>query len=415
VSAPTPTLIGREQELSRLRELLEAVGPGGQAVVVEGEAGIGKSTLWFHAVAVARTRADRVLAWRASVAERDLAFATLTALLDEPAAEAAIDRLSGPRRAAISAAMGRGAAFGAHSDPSLVGLAVADVLRDLGRDRPLVVAIDDIQWADRASEDALAFAARRLRSEPVAVVLARRTGPAQADRDEASSGGHTPSGRPPARDLSATFAPIASLDTAIEHRTRIVVGPLSVGALGRLIHERLDVAHPRPLLTRLHEACSGNPFLGLEISRSLKGRGLEPAPGEPFPVPPEAGPLVRDHLATLSRDARRAVVIVARPATGPSTRPSRAASSPSTGRGSSRPIRCSARRPTRMHHRGSVEPCGARSPPPPTTRSSGPSTSRRPSSDPMRASPPPSPTRHGSPVGVARQASPRTFWNVPRA
>jgi len=309
VVMPGTIVVGREAERSAIARWLDDARPS--CLLIEGEAGIGKSTLWFHAVAVARTRADRVLSWRASVAERDLAFATLTALLDEPAAEAAIDRLSGPRRAAISAAMGRGAAFGAHSDPSLVGLAVADVLRDLGRDRPLVVAIDDIQWADRASEDALAFAARRLRSEPVAVVLARRTGPAQADLDEASSGGHTPSGRPPARDLSATLAPIASLDTAIEHRTRIVVGPLSVGALGRLIHERLDVAHPRPLLTRLHEACSGNPFLGLEISRSLKGRGLEPAPGEPFPVPPEAGPLVRDHLATLSRDARRAVVIVA--------------------------------------------------------------------------------------------------------
>ena len=89
------------------------------------------------------------------------------------------------------------------------------------------------------------------------------------------------------------------------------VGPLSVGALGRLVHERLGVTHPRPLLVRLHEACSGNAFLGLEISRSLQARGMEPALGEPFPVPPQAEPVVRDHLATLSRDARRSVVIVA--------------------------------------------------------------------------------------------------------
>ena len=310
VVMPGTIVVGREAERSAIARWLEEARPS--CLLIEGEAGIGKTTLWFHAVAVARTRADRVLAWRASIAERDLAFATLTALLDDPAAEAAIELLNSPRRAAISAAMGRGASLGTHSDPSLVGLAVADVLRDLARDRPLVLAIDDIQWADRASQDALAFAVRRLRSEPVAVVLARRTGPVQADQDETTPGDYASPERPPdRRDLSATLAPIASLDTAVEHRTRIVVGPLSVGALGRLIHERLDVAHPRPLLARLHEACSGNPFLGLEISRSLKGRGLDPAPGEPFPVPPEAGPLVRDHLATLSRDARRAVVIVA--------------------------------------------------------------------------------------------------------
>ena len=89
------------------------------------------------------------------------------------------------------------------------------------------------------------------------------------------------------------------------------MGPLSVGALGRLIHERLAVTHPRPLLVRLHEASSGNPFHALEISRSLKARALDLGPGEPFPIPPQVGPLVRDHLASLSREARRAVVIVA--------------------------------------------------------------------------------------------------------
>jgi DNA-binding CsgD family transcriptional regulator len=71
------------------------------------------------------------------------------------------------------------------------------------------------------------------------------------------------------------------------------------------------VTHARPLLVRLHDACSGSPFLALEISRSLLARGIDPALGEPFPIPAEAGPLVHDHLARLSRDARRSVVIVA--------------------------------------------------------------------------------------------------------
>jgi DNA-binding CsgD family transcriptional regulator len=62
---------------------------------------------------------------------------------------------------------------------------------------------------------------------------------------------------------------------------------------------------------RVHQVCGGNPFLALETGRSLLARAARPGPGEPFPVPPEAGPLVRDHLLTLTPAARRGVVLVA--------------------------------------------------------------------------------------------------------
>ncbi len=171
-------------------------------------------------------------------------------------------------------------------------MGVADVLRNLAADSPLLVAVDDVQWVDAASEYALAFAARRLRSERVGFVLARRTDPSKLGAE-------------------ASIGAAPSLADAVDHRTRLTVGPLSVGGLGRLIHERLGIAHPRPLLVRLHEACSGNPFLALEISRSLLARTIELSPGEPFPVAAEVGPLVRDHLATLDREARRCLLIVA--------------------------------------------------------------------------------------------------------
>jgi DNA-binding CsgD family transcriptional regulator len=199
------------------------------------------------------------------------------------------------RRQALETALGRIAPASGPPVPSMVGFAVADVLKALAGERSLVVAIDDVQWSDQPSEAALAFAARRLHAESVAFVLARRTEGTEASR----------SAVPEPAKLAGDLA------VAVDRRDRIEVGPMSVGALGRLLRERLGVAYPRPLLIRLHDACAGNPFLGLEIGRSLVARAAVPAPGAPFPVPAETGPLVRDHLAGLSRDARRCLVIVA--------------------------------------------------------------------------------------------------------
>ena len=286
-------LVGREPEREAIERWLDGERPG--LLIIDGEAGIGKSTLWSHAVDRATEQGDRVLAWRVSVAERDLAFSALNGLFDAPVVAVAVERLADPRRRALEIALGRLDPDARRPEPSLVGLAVADALRALAADRALVVAIDDIQWLDQPSEAALAFAARRLRSEPVGFVLARRTD------------------GPPGR-LSETRAPPGSgtaIVGAVDRRRHIEVGPMSVGAVGRLLRERLGVAYARPLLVRLHHACGGNPFLGLEMGRSLIARGAEPGPGEPFPVPAETGPLVRDHLAALSRDARRSLVIVA--------------------------------------------------------------------------------------------------------
>jgi hypothetical protein len=160
---------------------------------------------------------------------------------------------------------------------------------------PVLIVIDDLQWIDRASEGALAFALRRITEEPVGLLLARRIA-LTTDLTRAV---------PDDRDFGSSLA------SAIDRQLRIDVGGLTVGALGRLLHERLGVALPRPLLVRVHAACHGNPFLALEVSRSVLARNAEPGPGEPFPVPPEAGPLVRDHLATLTAAARRSVVLVA--------------------------------------------------------------------------------------------------------
>jgi len=267
-------------------------------VLIDGEAGIGKSTLWSAALDDASADGRRILAWRASAAERDIAFAGLSGLFDGSDLGGRLDRLAEPRRRALQAAFGLIEMLPQPTQPGVIGLAVADVLRGLGHEQRIVVAIDDLQWLDRASEEALAFAARRLRGEPVAFVVARRSA-ATSDESRPEQG---PDDRSAADD---------GLASAVELDQRIELGPLSVGALGRLLHERLGSALPRPILVRLHKACSGNPFIALEIGRSIQGRPTALSPGEPFPVPPDAGALVRDHLSPLSRDARRSLLIVA--------------------------------------------------------------------------------------------------------
>ena len=277
-------IIGRDDERAAIEGALAAPRP--TALVVEGEAGVGKTTLWTFALEVARGRGERVVAWRASSAESELAFGALMGLLDG-LGDQAFNALDAPRRRALDLALGRVDPEGRAPEPGLVGLAMLDLIRALAADGPVVVGLDDVQWCDPATAGALAFAARRLRSEPVALVLANRTGRTT----------------PPPSEIVSALPP--------DRLRRVALGPLTIGAIGRLIQERLGVTHPRPLLVRVHEASAGNPFVALEMSRSLISRGAQPAPGEPFPVSPEAGPLVRDHLASLSPTARRALVLVA--------------------------------------------------------------------------------------------------------
>jgi hypothetical protein len=284
MATPSYEIIGRDPEREVIGALLARPRPS--VLVIDGEAGIGKSTLWSFAYHAAGAGGDRVLAWRATEAERELPYAALIGLL-EPDIEPMLEQIPDPHGRALATALGRTRDGDVAHEPSLVGLALLDVVRAASRSTPLTIALDDAQWCDPASGAALAFAARRLRSDPVALVLVLRSGT-------------------PASLVSEILAALPE-----ERRERLPVGPLTIGALGRLIRERTDVVHPRPLLVRIHEASSGNPFVALEMSRSLARHGATPAAGEPFPVSPEAGPLVRDHLATLSEPARTVLLVVA--------------------------------------------------------------------------------------------------------
>ncbi len=168
-------LLGRQTEREALDRLLDAVRSGeSRALVLRGEAGIGKSALLAH---VAERAADCHVARIAGVqSETGLAFAALQQLcapmLDR------LDALPGPQRDALGTAFGLRA--GPPPDRFLVGLALLGLLAEVGREQPLVCLVDDAQWLDAASAQALAFVSRRLLAESVGMVVAVRS-PAGSD------------------------------------------------------------------------------------------------------------------------------------------------------------------------------------------------------------------------------------------
>src|SRR3954462_2063572 len=167
---PQPGLLGRRSESATLDGLLEAVRAGeSRALVIRGDPGVGKTALLEYVVE--RATGCRVAEAAGVQAEMELAFAGLHQLcapmLDR------LERLPGPQRDALGSAFGMAA--GRAPDRFLVGLAVLSLLAEVSEERPLVCLIDDAQWLDHASAQALAFVARRLVAESVGVIFAVRT------------------------------------------------------------------------------------------------------------------------------------------------------------------------------------------------------------------------------------------------
>jgi DNA-binding CsgD family transcriptional regulator len=285
MSSQSRVVVGRERELGSLETFLAAVTEHPVALLIEGEAGIGKTTLWQHAAAVARERSYRVLVSRPVESETQLAFSALGDLLEDVPTEP-LSELPEPQRQALEVALLRREAEGPAPHPRAVSLGLLGVLRSLARAGPLVVAVDDVQWLDRSSAGALNFVARRLTEEPVGLLLAQR-------RDAGSS---------TALDLERALP-----DDRFE---RLPVGPLDAEALDRLLRGRLGAQFHRGALVQLRAASGGNPFFALEIGRSVLQHDVPLTPGRPLPVPDNLRALVGERLAGLSPPARGVALVV---------------------------------------------------------------------------------------------------------
>lgn len=277
--SPPGRIVGRDAELAALREIVRADRfPG--AVVLSGGPGIGKTTLWEAGLAAARERGIRVLSTRASGAETKLSFAALIDLLDDVERDE-LAALPGPQLRALEVALLRAEPGGAPPGSEAIALGFLNALRVLAGRQPLLVAIDDTQWLDAPSAEALAFGARRLDKESAGFLLARRPGPRSA------------------------------LDRAFEPRLeRLEIGSLSLGAVRRLLSERLGLTLSRHLLRRLVEATLGNPLFALELGRTIAENGV-PSIGEELPVPDAVEDLLGTRVAKLPTSVRRLLLAVA--------------------------------------------------------------------------------------------------------
>ncbi len=274
------SVIGREAELARLDDLVRGV-VSGRTVVLIGGPGFGKPTLWDAAVGSARVQAVRALTARPSESAAQLAFGGLIDLCDE-LGEAELAALPGVQRRALEVALMRGEPGAEPAAPMVVALGLLGVVRALAARGSVLIAIDDLQWLDPPSVDALSFVVRRREGCRVAFLLARRPGRMAALEAVLSRG-------------------------SIE---RVQVGPLSLGAVRRLLFERLGLTMSRLRMRRIVEVTGGNPLFALEVGRLLRdggGRSLE----DDIPLPESLEEVLGDRVARLPAAVRRVLLAVA--------------------------------------------------------------------------------------------------------
>jgi DNA-binding CsgD family transcriptional regulator len=274
-------VVGREGELRVLRNFVVGLDERGAALLLAGDAGMGKTTLWHVAVEMARGDGYRVLATRPSAAEARLGFAGLRDLLDDVAAEV-LDAMPGPQADALRVALLLERPGRTSVDQPVVAAAFLSALRALSAARPVLVAVDDAQWLDAPTAAVLGFAWRRMRTKPVGLLLAQRAGEA----------------------LAAALA-------SVEDVLRIAVEPLGMDAVHQLLQRRLGLVFPGPTLRRLYSVARGNPFFALELGPAFDRRRAEVAAGAPAPVPERLLDLVAERLTGLPAPTREALAVAA--------------------------------------------------------------------------------------------------------
>jgi DNA-binding CsgD family transcriptional regulator len=277
-SAPEMPMRGRREECGLLDGLVAGVRSGQSGVrVLRGEAGFGKTALLEHAI---ESASDLTVLRAVGVeSEAELAFAALHQLC-APVLDW-LDRLPGPQRDALAITFGLNA--GPVPDRFLVGLATLNLLADAAQERPMLCVIDDAQWLDRASAQALAFVARRLQTESLAMLFAARTQTAEL-----------------------TGLPELVVEGLADADARLL--------LASVIPGRLDERIADQIVADAH----GNPLALLELPRGLSASQLAGGFGLPRALSLESRieQSFQHRLDELPEDTRRLLLVAAAEPTG---------------------------------------------------------------------------------------------------
>lgn len=265
-------VVGRDPDIARICEWIAS----GEAVtlVIDGAAGVGKTTVLAAALGAVQVGTRRILTTSPSEAESRLSYSGLSDLLS-PHIATIRSYLPRPQARALAVAMRLEDAGDQPADETAVARGFLEALRVLARDRPVLVAIDDIMWLDAPSLSAVLYAARRLEPrDRVRILTTHRAGaPEPEGMDQPDS------------------------------VMRLALGPLSIGGIHRVLRLHAGLSLSRPRMLQIHAAALGNPLHALELARALE-------PGVPLSRGSLAT-LLRARIAALPPPTRRALVLIA--------------------------------------------------------------------------------------------------------
>ncbi|MDT5209592.1 MAG: hypothetical protein QOF67_2007 [Mycobacterium sp.] len=248
---------------------------------MEGEAGIGKTTLWLSALEQARHRGFHVLSARAWEAESVLAYGTVGDLFGDVDAEV-LACLPDVQRVAVDRVLLHEVSGGPLTDQQVVAAALMTIVATLASQAPVLIAIDDVQWLDPSSRAVVSFVARRLRGRVCLIATARSE---------------------PDSESVLSWLQLGTPDGI----SRMNVGPLSLGGVHELLSARLGRAFPRPTMVRIADVSGGNPFYALEIARAIDGQ----SPRTDADLPHTLADLVRIRTGRLNADAAKVLLAAA--------------------------------------------------------------------------------------------------------
>nr|WP_269205094.1 BTAD domain-containing putative transcriptional regulator [Motilibacter aurantiacus] len=252
---PGDEIVERDAELARLRAALDdALSGQGGVALVEGPAGIGKTRLLGEARRMAAEHGAATLSARGSALEREFAFGAVRQLFDplllDPGRR---ERLLSGAAASAATVFDAAPADELRADGSFAVLhGLYWLVVNLAADAPVVLAVDDLQWCDKASLRFLAFLVRRLEGLPVALVATLRTGEEHEEQ--------------------ALLSEIA-LDPAARS---VHPGPLTLPGVGDLVRRRLGADPAASFVAACHETTGGNPLLLRQLLRALEADGIRP-------------------------------------------------------------------------------------------------------------------------------------------